>query len=336
MLAYAAITGRVTDPYGTPMAGASVEIFKPRPESRIAAPSPATPGGATMMQTMVSADSQGEYRAGRLDPGTYWVVANKPNTIARWVWQSSYRVTYYPAALDMASAKSLQIAAGEEVRADIQILRQSGVTVAGHLLGLPSPGGSIRSLSTRLALMPSTSEVINPDAPYAYGERDFQFTDVLPGRYTLFAQTDDQLSDPMNANRKPLFGTVKDVEIGPQDMAGFDVTLEPVKSLSGTVEWADGCSNVPASVQLQGRNPLTINQIQAPIGGDRTFVLHDVPAGRYTILVTGSAQPWSSPIPVASAMQGTRDVLKDGLEAPWKDDNLVKIKVACSSQAVRQ
>jgi hypothetical protein len=35
-------------------------------------------------------------------------------------------------------------------------------------------------------------------------------------------------------------------------------------------------------------------------------------------------------------MKGARDVLKDGVESPWPDDNSLKIKIGCTSQGVRQ
>jgi hypothetical protein len=330
MLAYAAITGKVTDPYGAPMAGATVEIHPPL-ERQNRPPQ-------YLRSVMVAADSRGEYRAGGLDPGTYWVLANKPNTASRWTWQRSYRVTYYPAALDMASAQSLKLAAGQQVRADIQILKQSGVSVSGHLFGLPAQAGGPNGSSTytRMVLTPAAQGgVTNPDSPFTIAQSDFEFKDVLPGRYTLWALTEDAASDPMGVNRKALAGLVKDVEIGPQDMAGLDLTLEPMRSLAGTVETGEACADVPMVVQLQGRNPLTIRNVEAAVGAGHTFNLQNVPAGRYTVTVSGGgARP--SPIRISSATKGTRDALKEGLEAPWKDDDILKITVACNNQGGRQ
>jgi hypothetical protein len=335
MLAYASIVGKVTDPYGAPLAGAGIEILKPRPAAPTGAPPTASAQSVTMFHSMLTADSAGEYRAGKLEPGTYWVVANRPHNSSQWVWQSTYRVTYFPAALDVASAQSIKIEAGQQVRADIQILRQAGVSISGHFLGLPSPGGAIRSLYTSVSLQPANTEALNPERPATSGEKDFQLTDVLPGHYTLFAQTYDPMSDPMNSSRKPLFGLVKDIEIGKQDMAGFDLVLEPLKNFTGTVELTDGCASVPAFIELQGPNPMMPGQLQAPIAADGTFVLQNISAGRYKLSVTNRGQPYQQ-IPIASAMKGTRDVLKDGVESPWPDDDIVKIKISCTSQGVRK
>jgi hypothetical protein len=77
--------------------------------------------------------------------------------------------------------------------------------------------------------------------------------------------------------------------------------------------------------------------MEATIAADGTFVLHNVAGGHYTVAVIRRLQSSSyNPVPVASATMGARDVLKDGLDPPWKADEVLKIKVACSGQGVRQ
>jgi hypothetical protein len=325
MLAYASIVGRITDPFGDPMPGAIVQIYKLRPpgEGEAQAPTAAQP------MASIQADSRGEFRAARLQPGTYWVMANRTDA-GHWTWQSTYRATYYPAALDRASAQPLKPEPGQQIRADIRILRQAGVSVSGHLLGPPAEG----SPWTSLRLEPVASDTVNPDTPFVQTKGEFEFKDVLPGKYTLYAQT----SEPLNGNPynpRPLFGLVKEVEIGSQDIAGFDLALEPMKGLSGTVEIVGDCSPAPKFVQLVGRQVLGADPAQAPIAADRTFEVPNVPTGRYDIRVTSVEQPYNR-IPLASAAKGTRDVLKNGLESPWKDDDILKITVACSGQGVRK
>ena len=331
MLAYASIAGKITDPFGDPMPGAIVEIFKLRPPPSEGEARPAT--AADIMSTIV-ADSRGEFRAARLQPGTYWVLANKP-TISHWTWQGTYRPTYYPAALDLASAQPLKPEAGQQVRADIQVLRRAGVLVSGHLLGVPASGSPWPPV-TALRLEPVTSEAFIPDWPYVQAKREFEFKDVLPGKYTLYAETDDPLSDPGSPdNRRPLLELVKEVEIGQEDVAGLDLALEPVKSLSGSVEIAGDCTAAPKFVQLIARHPPSPEPARAPIAADGTFEVQNVPVGRYDISVTSAEQPYNR-IPLASATKGARDVLKNGLESPWRDDDILKITVACSGQAARK
>ena len=331
MQGYVSIEGKITDPYGDPMPGAIVEIFKLPPPPSEGEARPAT--AANVIATIV-ADSRGEFRAARLLPGTYWVLANKSD-ISHWTWQGTYRPTYYPAALDLASARPLKPEAGQQVRADIQVLRRAGVSVSGHLLGVPASGSPWPPV-TALRLEPVTSEAFIPDWPFVQAKREFEFKDVLPGKYTLYAETDDPLSDPGNpVNRRPLLGLVKEVEIGQEDVTGLDLALEPVKSLSGSVEIVGDCTAAPRFVQLLSRHPPSPEPARAPIAADGTFEVQNVPVGRYDISLSSVEQPYNR-IPLASATKGARDVLKNGLESPWRDDDILKITVACSGQGVRK
>ncbi len=321
MLAYGVISGRVVDPYGVPMAGSWVEIHEQ-----------STAQGQNGRTLATTADNSGAYRLAGLDPGAYIVSANKSYRGVQWGWQSNYRVTYFPAALDPASAQPVTLAPGQQARADIQILRQTGVSVSGRVMGPPVSSGPF-GLYTRLALVPEQSAVLNPDTPFVTARADFEFEDVLPGRYTLFAVTEDPSSDPMGANRKPLFGLVKDVEIGAQDMAGFDLNLAPIKNIAGTVEISGACSQLPLLVQLHGRNPLSPAPVEAAVGPDHQFVLTNVPAGRFALSVGAGQQ---STVHLTGATRGTHDLMKEGIESPSQDDEPVKLTVACRSQGGRQ
>ena len=212
MVANVTITGRVTDPTGAPMPGASVEIQSPWPQRAVAA---------------LAGGGLGEFGAGGLVPGTYWVVANKPNGGPISTWDSSYRPTYFPGTLTRDSARQLTLSAGKQARADIQILNRTGVAVKGHIYGLPAQpaDGAIPTMMTRLMLTPAQSDVMNANPPSVNAQTDYQFTDILPGKYTLLVETDSRGADPMAMNQKPVYGLVKEVEIGQQDMNGLDLTM---------------------------------------------------------------------------------------------------------------
>jgi protocatechuate 3,4-dioxygenase beta subunit len=342
MVANVTIVGKITDPTGAPMPGASVEIQAPRPQRAAAraAGGRALPDVNTPL--MVTANSLGEFRAGGLPPGTYWVVANKPNAGPISTWDSSYRATYFPGTLTRDSAKQIALSAGQQTRADIQILNRTGVTVKGHIYGLPAQpaDGSIRTMMTRLSLTPAQADVMNANPPSISAQTDYQFTDILPGKYTLFVETDARDADPMAMNQKPVYGLVKEDEIGQQDMNGLDVTLEPLKGLSGTAEFGEGCGNRTTTVRLapQGSGGMGFfrRQLQAEIGPDGAFTLPAVPAGRFSIMLQGAGGTVSGPMRISSATKGERDLLVDGLESPWTDDAGVKLKIACQAVGVRK
>ena len=107
MVASVTIVGRVIDPTGALMAGASIEIQAPRPERAAGVQIGGRGLPAVNTSLMVTANSLGEFRAGGLQPGTYWVVANKPNGGPVSTWDSSYRATYFPGTLTRDSARQL-------------------------------------------------------------------------------------------------------------------------------------------------------------------------------------------------------------------------------------
>ena len=99
LLAYGVITGKVTDPYGVPLADTTVEVLAK-------APVPASGSTSLPARSMqVRTNDKGEFRAASLEPGSYYVVANKSNGIT--TWESSYRITYYGGATDLAAARPL-------------------------------------------------------------------------------------------------------------------------------------------------------------------------------------------------------------------------------------
>jgi hypothetical protein len=331
MMAYTTIAGKVTDPYGMPMVDVPVEVLAHR---RPGIPAPLNPQGDYNTINSVMSNDRGEFRIARLEPGTYWVVANRQQSM-RSTWQSSFRPTYYPAALDVASAQPLQLAAGQQAHTDIQILNQSGVHIAGHFI-LPSsaPGNAGARQFTSVALTPVNNVLMNSEAPATQGQDNFEFQDVLPGKYTLTALTRDAIAVP-GPNQKGVFGLTKEVEIGQQDIAGFDLTLEPLKDLAGTVAFREGCAAAPVTVHLQGFNPLGGGSTQATTDSSGRFVLSGVPPGRFSLVVRSESNPGPLVV-VSSAQRGGRDVLKDGLEGPVKGDDALNIVVDCRNPGRRQ
>jgi hypothetical protein len=332
LAAYAVITGTVTDPDGIPMEDSAVEILGKRPVQTPRRPSPASrplPDGKNEIVTvaMVRTNDKGEFRAARLEPGTLYVVANK--TTSRGAWESSFRATYYPHAMNFASAKPLELTAGQQVRADIQISRQSGVRVAGRLVkpeGEEYPSGPL--LYTSVILVPQQSYIQNGNGPFVTGWDDYELNDVLPGKYTLMAVTRDASADPYGGNQKPVFGLTRPIEVGDRDMSGVDLVLQPLRDLAGAVTFREGCTPFAVRISLQSiGNPLAWGQTEAVSGADGRFVLHSLVMGKFTVSVSSSGRR----VRAASIRLGDRDVEKDGFEAPLSGDDPLRIDIACDN-----
>jgi hypothetical protein len=337
LTAYAAITGRVTDPDGLPLEDCPVEIMMKRPLSRDRGSSPVVrplpDGKSELMQiSMAHTNDKGEFRAGRLEPGTYYVVANKVNFPG--AWESTYQITYYPRAIDLMSAKPLDLAAGQQVRADIQIASQNGVRVAGRLIkpgAAEEPAHSL--LYTSVALVPEQNYLINSNGPFTTGRDDYALTNVLPGRYTLMALTRDASADPFGGSQKAVFGLTRSIEIGDRDMEGVDLVLQPLHDLAGTVTFREGCTPSPIHIRAQSfSNPLGPGPGDAVSGSDGKFVLKDITVGRYTVSVSSASGPgFGRMVPVSSIRLGDRDVREAGFEAPLSGEESLHIDIGCNT-----
>ena len=154
---YAVLAGRITDFNGLPVPDSAIELFTEVKRSpagvHYSAVHVLADGRQIARAHQARTDDRGEFRIPRIDAGTYYVAANKSGQGA---WDdSSNRVTYYPGVLDLASARPVEIAAGRQVRADIQIVRQPGVRVGGRFLNLATPADSSgRFAYTNVTLVP--------------------------------------------------------------------------------------------------------------------------------------------------------------------------------------
>jgi hypothetical protein len=242
-------------------------------------------------------------------------------------WPASYRSTYYPHAVDLASAKPLTLAAGERISADIEIAHQAGVRVAGQLVrpaGVPSSSGSL--IYTSVALTPE-QDIANSNGPFTSGQDEYEFNDVLPGKYTIVAVTRDASSDPFGGNQKVLFGFMQHLEVAAHDMNGVDLNLQPVRDLAGAIAFPDGCTPFPVTVDFDSRNQVAGGQTKIPVGTDGKFTAHSLATGHFTVSV-------SRPdvfVRVASMRLGDRDVVKDGFDAPLSSDEPLLIQLACGN-----
>jgi hypothetical protein len=343
LLAYSVIAGKVTDPYGLPMMNCTIEVLKkipPRPAGQSGGPllRPGSSNGFESTHNSVATDDRGEYRV-QLEPGTYWVAANKGG-LAYNNWESTYRATYFPAALSLESAKPLELAAGQLARADIRIVRQAGVRVAGKLIKPPSavdsvvniPGAGPHSfLYTNVTLVPAGSALMNSNGPFTNGQDDFVFQDVIPGKYTLMALTRDAASDRTGQNQKPVFGLMRDIVIGERDMDGFDLALEPLRDLEGEVTFGEGCKAAPLDIRTNGFSALfSTYQVTAVSGTDGKFVLRGLTTGRLRFDVSWQMSPGQQ-VQVSSIRLGERDVLKNGLDVPYQGNETLRMVIDCTN-----
>ena len=327
LLAYAAIAGKVIDPYGMPAAQTTMQLLSGGPPSM-----PAAAFSSASPIRQVGTDDKGEYRIGSLEPGTYYLLASRVPSFG--IWEQTFRPTYYGEAVDIAAAKRLVVGPGDRITADIQIVRKAGMHVAGRLI---EPAGAVPAgarIDTVVTLTPDHSRMLNLASPFARSQdEDYRIDEVLPGKYLLTAVSRNISADPFGANQNPIFGMIREIEVGDTDMDRVDLELRPIRDLTGRVTFDKGCEAIPMRVQILGLASFTPGQSETTTDEDGNFVLHAVPPGRYMVSAYPDSEMLRGTIPsVISMRQGQRNLPENAFDAPWTGDDPLEIVLGCKAQ----
>ena len=286
----AVIHGRVTDEHGDPVRHAVVQLF---------ANSNAQGTRANFAQTQTQTDDLGEYRCTHLPAGKYYVVVQAQPWYAQtglarrvapepgastFVRQRSdlnplldvvYPVTFYPGVLNERSASELNITAGGQEEANIQL----------------QPVPSVHVILTNLPIDPN-----NPNDPGINANRKIfgsipvgfpmVFGEVSPGEFEIAGLPPGEVTFTIGAGRNRPEGT----RTFTANVAGSD-TLDA--SAAGPFAKVSGRVIAPAAAAPVGRAQLILvaddNQnTSAELQKDGTFSLPSVERGTYRVFVSSS------------------------------------------------
>jgi len=324
---YGVIAGKVTDALGIPAAGVSVEALQRYPIGERQYGLIYNDGAYQYVgHHQAHTDDLGEYRIAPVPAGSYYIYVQPGSTY--YAQQPSMRPprdtrerdTFYPHAGKPAETKPLEVAEGQELRADVQIVREGGVKIGGRVLGMYAAAGRHVAVFA-WPLSPGASSLLSVSIPD--GHR-FSAADVLPGKYLIeageFDNGDSHLQTPWSTARRA-------VEVGTEDLDGIDLTLAPTPRVEGEVVFESGCSAVPVWIQLQGDRPLGRLLRSLHVGADGRFVLEHFFQDRYKAYV----QPESpSPVFAASAKLGEEEVLNDGFDLTAETKGPLRITMRCA------
>ena len=296
---YGAISGTVRDTDGEPMIGAAVALYRQF----------YTGTGQREIHAAAElvTDDQGQYRAGDLEPGKYFVRA-EANSLNDFGSRSSVDhsrnpektppaliPTLYPGVTDPAAARPIELALGARLSGiDITLVRSRLYRVTVK----PSAGGSAVVRDAWLYNAPPEWRyglVLRTGARTPSG--DFLFPGVPPGTYTLDVRTQ---VDEIRA-RVPL--------IVAGDLEGVRVAVAVPVAVEGKVVMAGGGKlDFPGTILFDGG---TDGSGTADIRDNGTFTVAVYP-GRYDLYVVS---PGTVP-PIQSIRLRGEDVYEKGVAVP--------------------
>ncbi|HYH00461.1 MAG TPA: carboxypeptidase regulatory-like domain-containing protein [Terriglobales bacterium] len=242
----AAITGRVVDEDGEPMANVNITALQYR---YMLHARKLMPVGST--QT----DDRGEYRLGELRPGRYFIqaiaTANEAPKGMR------YATRFFPDANSVDAASPIQIRAGDEADAAFHLAPAKAVNVSGVIVGADP--------RQHYSLMLSQPGLEFPmrDASQAEVKADGRFIirDVLPGTYRLLAYSygNPAMTRRTSSSRSPedfepeISMAQQEIEVGDTDVDGIRLNL---------AESRKRMTEVPGQIRIQSANPKPLDQLR--------------------------------------------------------------------------
>lgn len=272
------LSGRVLDSDGDPVSRVRVRAFRMDFRSG---------QWQTDNRGYANTDEAGRYQIANLAPGKYYVAASTLNygtavapplaATAPHREQPAFVETFYPQALEFASASPIALTPGRaSLSAVIRLQKRALRHIHGQVL---DHGGPVSD--ARISLVPQSNagrELSNGNLSMAVNGR-FGFGGVQPGRYNLIVTTLSNVTQTVA------------VEVGDQDLENLTINLFGPLTILGTAV-TEGAA-VPASPSGSPRITLGLREakegpvavLTAPVGDDGALRFQRVNPARYWLTV---------------------------------------------------
>lgn len=243
----AAFTVTVTAESGEPVPDVQVEVLRRDPAGRLVRI------GAGV-SAFASTNDLGELRLFAIPPGEYFVRAGggigAPATPAN---QSPYTPTYYPGTSEEAQARSIPVAAGQELDVSIVLMKAGtgssarAATITGVVRAANGDG-----VAAGISLTQYRNNGVRSLGYRSQADGTFTVPNVLAGEYVLSASSTTLTDSPVYASI-PL--TVAGV-----DLPNLELRLAPAAKIYGQVVFANGApaGAKPGSIPLRAADPRAI------------------------------------------------------------------------------
>jgi hypothetical protein len=316
-----AITGRLFDDFGDPVANARVQVLR----------SQMLEGRRRLMPTGTGdeTDDTGAFRLYGLAPGDYYVSATLRGGARDFLGaggddtdRAGYAPTYFPGTGSVSEAQRVTLGLGQEMTVSFALQPVRTVRISGTVVsatGSPLAGGAV-------ILTPAEGDevgIVVPSAGPIQADGAFTISNAVPGAYVLSVRAGGggggggRGAGPLAAFR----GGAGEVGILPINVGGDDVTGVTIVttrggSVDGTVIFEGGAARprldslrVAARPVRATAGPLAGRASQSPVAANGSFSLSSL-VGALTFRVEGLPQQWA----VKSVEVGGTDVIDGALE----------------------
>lgn len=278
-----AITGRIVDETGEPVAGAQVSVMRTVVDDW----QPSLRGEGQPSVT----DGAGRFRVFGLPPGRYFVSATAMSVLLRAQRRPGYVPTFYPGTEVATPAGAVSIAGGEEATGiDFAISPTPSGSISGRVIAPQSAG---QMVIVSLSRQPQSGEPASPTmgvrSEVQLGNTGFAFNAVPSGSYVISATA-------YGSDGKESFFAEEPVVLeGARALRDIVINLSQGSSVRGRLKYESATKRTPdlsqLKVSLQSPDPTRrVTSVSASLEADGTFVWNSVVSSR--VLFRVQAPGW--------------------------------------------
>jgi hypothetical protein len=281
----AAMTGRIVDEFGDPVAGARVNAMRYQSMQGQRRLTPTGQGDQT--------DDTGAFRIYGLPPGDYYVSASLQS--GRFMGEdssdrTSYAPTYFPGSGNVAEAQRVSIRIGEELpNVSFALLPTKAVRVSGTVVD--SRGQRVSSGFVMLQDASSSIDMfMERFAGRVRPDGSFIVSNVTPGAYTITVNSGFGGGDDNET-------ATASITVGNDDLPGINLVTSRGSTVVGTIVAAEGSAGTlnPAGVtvfpQPVQMNTMMMGSRPARVESDGSFKVGGL-SGRRVFRVNGLPNTW--------------------------------------------
>lgn len=307
----AAITGRIVDEFGDPVAGARVQAMRYRTMQ----------GARQLMPTGGdNTDDTGAFRLYGLTPGDYYVTAHPQ--MGMFANDSSdttgYAATYYPGTGNVAEAQRVNVTVGQEVMGiSFALTPTRTVRITGTVID--SKGGR---LSNGFVMLQDASEGMGAMFMQRGGGRvrpdgSFIISNVTPGTYTLMVNT----AMMGGGGGEEAESATMRLTVGNEDLSGINLVTNKGATVTGAVLAAAGSAGNlnTAGLMVMQQPPrfemMMMGMRPARVEADGTFRITGVQGSRL-FRMTGLPSTWM----LKAVVLNGQDITDEPLDLKGSED----------------